>query len=188
MSAFDTARDLRIPGVIVERVYIDPTAIGTRMKNMVKKMLRQGYTEGGWNSKSKRLALKLSECYHLQTISRSSYGLLIPERRSYSADVEKTILHFIDAAEAVELMNIKPNSHNPSREVEYIKQRMDYARDVIAGKGGFRHRWVTIYNDALVDQICAEFARTRSPGALEAVEDICSKLDDGKPIDITIAH
>lgn len=187
MSSFDTARDLRLPGVRLERAYIDPTAIGTRMRNMPKKMLRQGYTEGGWSSKSKQLAAKISDCYDLRVIDRNSYGFRVPERASYSDADAKVMLELIDAAEAIELMNVKPHSMS-EREKEYIKDRMDTARTVIAGRGYVRHRWVTIYNGSLVDQICATLAKTRSHTVLEATEDICKKLDDGLAIDITLSY
>lgn len=58
MSIYDTARQLKIAGVVVQ-AHIDPTQITPRIKNMTQAMLRKGKLKGGWSSKSMQLARQL---------------------------------------------------------------------------------------------------------------------------------
>ena len=72
MSSFDTARDIRLPGLVIERVYIDPSKLTTRMKNSIKAMIRVGVLKGGWNSKAKQGAQKLPDGSDVLVLSQNT--------------------------------------------------------------------------------------------------------------------
>jgi len=183
MSAFDTARELRMPGVVIERVVIDFGIVGTRMKNMVKKMLRQGYTEGGWSSQSKQLAQKLAEQYELMLVERSSRGFTVPLRSTYSAEVAEKVIELIDADEALILMD-SPDHNNNYR--AYIKGRYNGARARIRGDVTPYGRWVPMHNPELSAQCCALFELSRTPAIREAAEKVCDMLDRSERVEVTI--
>lgn len=186
MSAFDTARDLRLPGVVLTRAFVDPARMSTRMKNLVKKMIRQGHTEGGWNSKAKQLAQKLAECYGLVVVSRNLHGFSVPDRRLYSDEIATRVVELIDADRALYLMDM--GDCNPVYRAS-VEDRYTGARaKVLEQTPEYYGRWVSIQSAQLCAQCCDLFATSRSPEVIEAAEKMCERIDNGDHIDISIRY
>lgn len=186
MSSFDTARDFRLPGVVVERVYIDPEQLSTRMRNMVKKMLRQGYTEGGWTSKSKQLARKIAEAQDLMLVSRSLHGFVAPNRNLYSDEVATKVVELLDADRALFFMEMGAAGGNDNYR-RSIEARYEGSRHKVLNDTPLYSRWVNVSNTDLCDQCCEAFASMRTPQLVEAAEKACGMIDRGEPIPITIS-
>jgi hypothetical protein len=68
MSIYDTARQLKISGVVVQ-AHIDPTQITPRIKKMTQAMFRTGKLKGGWASKSMQLARQLMRDQNLPVLN-----------------------------------------------------------------------------------------------------------------------
>lgn len=68
MSIYDTARQLKISGVVVQ-AHIDPTQITPRIKKMTQEMFRKGKLKGGWASKSMQLARQLMRDQNLPVLN-----------------------------------------------------------------------------------------------------------------------
>ncbi len=189
MSAFDTARDIRLPGVVIERVYVDPKLLTTRMKSAVKKMLREGHAHGGWNSKSKALALKLAECNHVMVVGSVGWGFTAPPRHTYGDDTVAEVLALIDADEALEL--IHDGEVYNSQYVENVRAKTrashERRRNIVRSSADFR--WLgSSHNKEIMFQMIDAFVKTRSAAQIEAAEKLCDRIDAGDPIEISISH
>lgn len=190
MSAFDTARDIRLPGVVVESVYFDPKLLSTRMKNAVKKMLREGKAAASWSSKSKALALKLAEACDLRVVGVTHWGFHAPPRNTYGTDQVEEIMRLIDADEAMELMQDAQQYGTGDQRSAYVqkrtRERHDRNRDVI--RNYTEYRWIApSANREFMHQMIGIFASTRTAAELEKVEKVCDKIDNGERIAITIS-
>lgn len=189
MSAFDTARDMRMPGVVLGKVYIDPKLLTTRMKNAVKKMLREGMTHGGWGSKSKQIAKKLSECYDLRIISSSEWGFTVPPRHTYDETHIAKVIELIDADEALEVMD-DAQANRDARYVEQIiartRERHEDNRNIVRGVGG-GSRWMRPgFSKEIKQQIVGVFTSTRTPELIAKAQRVIDMIDNNEPIEITI--
>lgn len=188
MSSFDTARDLRIPGIVIGAVFIDPKQLSTRMKNLTKAMLRSGVLEGGWSSKSKQLAKKIAEGTNVMLVDVNSRGLRIPERHTYDDATADEVCALFDADEALELMddnNVHRNQSHLKSITDRTRERHDGARAVV--RGPHVNRWRYVFSAELAQQIGAVFTSARSPAQIEAAEKLCDMLDDNTPIPITLS-
>lgn len=189
MSSFDTARDLRLPGIKIERVYIDPSKLTTRMKNSVKAMIRSGVLKGGWNSKAKQLAQKLAEGSDVLVLSTSGRGFYAPDRHTYSDAVAEEICGLVDADEALELME-DTRAHQGSPYMDAVtrrtRERHEETRRVVRLRT--YGRWCWMYSDELTAQVAQVFATTRSPKQIKAAEKLCDTLDRNEPIPITLSN
>lgn len=185
MSAFDTARDLRLPGVMLERAWLDTHQLSSRMKNMVKKALRDGYTEGGWNSKARQLAKKIAEAQNLMLVDRSPHGFYCPLRNMYSDEALQQVIELLEADRAIYLTNA---AHYSAGYKDSIIVRYNTAIDSIRDGRHFSGRWISVYSTELCAQICAVFASQRSKDMMEAVETTCDMIDNGEAITITLSQ
>jgi hypothetical protein len=189
MSAFDTARDIRLPGVVIERVYIDPKLLTTRMKNAVKKMLREGRAHGSWSSKSKALAMKLAECNDVMVVGSTGWGFSAPPRHTYGDDTIAEVLALIDADEALEL--IDDAQHYPAPHLHNVQKRTrdkhERNREII--RIATPHRWMGRgHSKEIMFQMIDVFTKTRSQHLIERAEKVCAMLDNNEPIEISISH
>lgn len=188
MSSFDTARDIRLPGLVIERVYIDPSKLTTRMKNSIKAMIRGGVLKGGWNSKAKQLAQKLTDGSDVMVLSTNGRGFYAPSRRSYNAAVAEEVCTLIDADEALELMadsQTYGNHHHIEVIMERTRNRHKDAKIVVNTTAP--HRWCYMHSTELVEEIAKLFATTRSAKQIEAAEKLCDMLDNNTPMPITLS-
>lgn len=184
MSAFDTARELRMPGIVIERAYLDPRQLSTRMKNAIKKMLRRGYTEGGWGSKSKQVAQKLAESHGLMLVGRNGRGFSVPNRSTYTDEAAAKVLALIDADEALYYMTTDSNENHRN----YMKARYNGAREIVRANHAGYGRWVSMDSAELSAQCCEIFASMRTPQMIEKIEAMCDRIDAGEPIDIVVTQ
>ena len=190
MSAFDTARDLRLPGLVIGQAHIDPSHLGVRMKKMVMTMIRKGVYEGGWSSKSRQLAHKLVEGTDIRMVAAHSRGFYAPKRHTYSDEVAEQVCKLIDADEAIELMSDAqgraPKGYQESI-MERAREKHREARDVIWGNvSGVHSRWCWVYSSEISKQITEIFASTRQPAEMEAAERLCDKLNNNELIPVQL--
>ena len=189
MSAFDTARDLRMPGVVIDRVYIDPKLLSTRMRTAIKTMLRAGHAPGSWSSKSKSLAVKLAERFDLLLIrSHSHGGWCVPGRHRYSDSTAKRVEQVIDASETVGLIAARQQHSGDYLEL-YLKRIRELHAEArrLVHSGHPTYRWATMTSVGFVEQAAQIFAEGRSAAEREAVEKVCDMLDNGTHIEIKVA-
>lgn len=189
MSAFDTARDIRLPGVVIERVYVDPKLLTTRMKNAVKKMLREGHAHGSWGSKSKALTVKLAECNDLMVVGSVGWGFNVPPRHTYGDDTVAEVLALIDADEALELID-DGNSYSPEHVAtakDRTRKRHARHREII--QTGTPYRWMGRgHSKEIMFQMIDVFTKARSAAQIEAAEKLCDRIDAGDPIEVSISY
>jgi hypothetical protein len=189
MSAFDTARDLRLPGVVIENVYLDTKLLTTRTKNAVKKMLRSGHAHGSWSSNSKALAMKLAEGNDVMVVGSTNWGFLIPNRPTYGDKQVKEMIELIDAAEALELLSDAQNYADSylDRVQARTRQRHEHHREMVRHQT--RHRFFGYSaNKILMDQMVEVFTSNRSSQQIEAAEKLCDRIDAGERITIRISY
>ena len=188
MSVFETARALHLPGVCVEKVYIDPTQLTPRMKNMVQRMLRNGYTVGGRSSQSKRLAVKLAETFKIPLLElyRTS-GITLPEKRAYAEHDVDRLVELIDTSEMLGLLDAQERwggGAYVNERKEMVRQDHDEMRARV--RGDDNKRWLQLANEDIATQAMAVLVRARGPKALDEVERVCDMLDRGEAIPITL--
>lgn len=188
MSSFDTARDIRLPGVVIERVYIDPKQLTTRMKNTVKKSLREGHASGGWQSKSKQLVQKIADATGVRLVTSTGYGFIAPPRHTYGDKEIEELLRISEADEAVELMD-DAQTHI-SRHLEHVQKhtRTKHERNREIIRGHTMHRWIAPgSNKDFMKQMIEVFVNSRTPQLVERAEQVCAMLDNNEPIPITLS-
>lgn len=188
MSAFDTARDVRLPGIVIRDVFIDPKQLSPRMKNMVKTMLRSGALKGGWNSKSKQLATKIVERTNVMTVDVGLRGLHAPARHTYSDAIVKEVCALIDVDEALELMDDNQlYGHAINIETMNKRTRDRHARIRETVRTNHPHRWCWMFSQELTQQVADLFLSARTREQIEAAEKLCDMLDNNTPIPITLS-
>lgn len=189
MSAFDTARDIRLPGVVIERVYVDPKLLTTRMKNAVKKMLREGHAHGGWSSTSKQLAQKIADSQGLRVVGSTGYGFTAPQRHTYGDNQIEELLRISEADEAIELMDDSQHYVGPQLQNVQRRTREKHERNREIIRDATPYRWIAPgANKDFMAQMIDVFTKTRSQHLIERAEKVCDMLDNNEPIDIFISH
>ena len=189
MSSFTTARDIRLPGVVIGEVYIDPKQLSSRMKNMIKTMLRSGILKGGWFSQSKQLAKKIAEGTDVLLVSVNSRGLHIPALGTYGNAAADEVCALLDADEALELMNDSQtySADTLERVSERTREQHNMARALVRGAHTYPHAWASMFSPELTQQVAEVFVSARTPAQIEAAEKLCDMIDDGTPIPITLS-
>jgi hypothetical protein len=189
MSAFDTARDVRLPGVVIENVRIDPKLLTPRMKNSVKKMLREGWAHGSWGSQSKQLALKLSETHAVQLIDSNKWGFKVPPRDTYGLEQLEELLRLVAADEALDLMDdVQRHGGTSHLRAAQDGTRNKHTRNRQTFTGENTYRWVRTFNRELAGQMLAVLTSSRPPHLRESAEKLCAMLDNNEPIPINISY
>jgi hypothetical protein len=190
MSAFETARDIRMPGVVLDRVYIDPSLLTPRMKNAVKKMLREGYAKGGWSSKARQLAVKIAAARDLHVVDSNLWGFCVPPFNTYGPKQVKEALELIDAAQLIELMEDASRFTEPSyvtTQQNRTRSRYDNYKFIVTHNCD--RRWIgRCSNKELTQQIADVFISCRTPALIERAEKVCDMLDNNEHIQIRISY
>ena len=190
MSAFDTARDLRIPGVVISQVHIDTGQLSVRMKNMVKDMLRKGIVSGGWSSKARQVAEKLAEGRGIRLVVAREHGFFAPHRALYDPDVAERVCELISADEMLELANDQNLAHTrdyTNKIMHRTRERHDASRATVRNHTPATHsRWCHMYSSELSQEVAKVFAENRSDQELAAAEELCGCIDRSELIAVPI--
>lgn len=184
MSAFDMARDLRLPGVVVTGVHIDPTQISARLKNSVIRMLTTGETVGGWSSKARQLAMKLAETYGIVLTSSYGHQLVCTQMRSIDDDVQKQLLEVNEASLGLRMMELSGDPHSSYARTHAVNYH-DENRATICGLRD-RH-WLVFANEGFVQQAAQIILYARTEEQRNKARDVCSKLMGNEPIPIPLS-
>ena len=182
--AHDEPEGASVATACAATVWVVSNGLSTRMKNMIKKMLRQGYTDGNWGSKSKQVAQKLAESHGLMLVERATRGFSVPDRKTYTDEAAAKVLALIDADEALYYMATSSNEHHRN----YMKARYNGAREIVRANHAGYGRWVSMDSAELSAQCCEVFASMRTPQMIEKAEAMCDRIDAGEPIDIVVTQ
>lgn len=179
MSIYDTARQLKIPGVVVQ-AHIDTTQISPRIKKMTQAMLRKGRVKGGWSSKSLHLATQLMQDKNLPVLH--GWNSMFRCQQLSQEDLEQ-FDEWFEADVMLEKMKIA----NPT-ESHWAIKRLDTS--VVENKRAIRKLnptqmmqfYVRIDTDAIREQIIDKLLSLRLPEDVAQLCALADRLDDPTPI------
>jgi hypothetical protein len=178
MSIYDTARQLKISGVVVQ-AHIDPTQITPRIKKMTQTMFRTGKLKGGWASKSMQLARQMMRDKHLPVLN--GWDSMFRCQPLTAADLAE-LDEWFEADAALEKMKIDGSTNH------WAIKRLD--TNVVENKRavrGLRHDrmmqfYVRLDNQALREQVHEKLLSLRLPEDVAALNALADRLDDPTPI------
>jgi hypothetical protein len=180
MSIYDTARQLKISGVVVQ-AHIDPTQITPRIKKMTQEMFRKGKLKGGWASKSMQLARQLMRDKNLPVLNGwDSMFRCQPLSPSDLAQLDE----FFEADAALEKMKIAGKEDTN----QWYLRRID--TNVVENKRAVRllqpDRMTQFYlrfdNQELREQAHEKLLAMRLPEDVAELNALADRLDDPTPI------
>lgn len=180
MSIYDTARQLKIPGVVVQ-AHIDPTQISPRIKKMVQDMLRKGQLKGGWSSKSLQLARQIMRDSNLPVLN--GWDTMFRCQQLSPADLAE-FDELIEADAALEKMRLTAAQTESRWYVESI------ATNVLENKRTLRRLnpkhmsqfYLRIDSPDIRKQIHDKLLSLRLPKDVFALCALADRLDDPTPI------
>lgn len=183
MSIYDTARQLKIPGVVVQ-AHIDPTKVSPRIKKMVQTMIRKGELKGGWGSKSLLLAKHLLDGKNLPMLAvwNGRY-----RAKRFNAEQIARLDELFEADIALEKMKMTDSQ----RESEWYGRRIDEAlrdnklmvRRVDTTMMAFYAR---VDTPEIREQVHALLLEWRLPEDVAALNAVADRLDDPTPIPVVL--
>lgn len=183
MSIYDTARQLKISGVVVQ-AHIDPTQITPRIKKMTQAMLRKGKLKGGWNSKSMQLARQLMRDTNLPVLN--GWDTMFRCQPLTDADLAQ-FDEWFEADVALEKMKLsgKDDSHNHHH---YYLKRLD--TNVAENKRAVRKLgdthmtqfYLRFDSQELKEAAHEKLLSLRLPEDVAALNALADRLDDPTPI------
>lgn len=179
MSIYDTARQLKVPGVVVQ-AHIDPTHITPRIKKMSQDMLRKGKFKGSWGSKSLQLAMQLMQDKNLPVLN--GWNSMFRCQQLSQEDLEQ-FDEWFEADVMLEKMKIA----NPTENHWAIK-RLD--ANVVENKRTIRKLnptqmmqfYVRVDTDAIREQVIGKLLSLRLPEDVAKLCALADRLDDPTPI------
>ena len=178
MSIYDTARQLKIPGVVVQ-AHIDPTQITPRIKKMTQTMLRNGRLKGGWSSRSVQLARQLMRGHHLPVL----YGWdSIFRCQELSQDDLAQFDEWFEADIALEKMkyDLSVNHWMASRLDTNLVENKRTIRKL--GPKQMMQFYVRIDTPEIREQVSSKLLSLRLPEDVAALCTLADRLDDPTPI------
>lgn len=183
MSVFDTARQLKIPGVVVQ-AHIDPTQITPRIKKMTQAMFRTGKLKGGWSSKSMQLARQLMRDKNLPVLN--GWDSMFRCQPLTAEDLAK-FDEWFEADVALEKMKLSGKEHS-----HYYLKRLDenVAQNKRAVRQLDRAHMMQLYlrfdNQELRAAAHEKLLAMRLPEDVAALNELADRLDDPTPIPLKI--
>ena len=180
MSIYDTARQLKISGVVVQ-AHIDPTQISPRIKKMSQAMLRKGQLKGGWNSKSMQLTRQIMRDSNLPMLNGWDTMLRCSQ---LSPDDLAQFDEWFDADAALEKMKMTAAQTDSRWYVDRI------ATNVIENKRAIRKLnpkhlvqfYLRLDSPDMREQINDKLLSLRLPEDVAALCALADRLDDPTPI------
>jgi hypothetical protein len=180
MSIYDTARQLKISGVVVQ-AHIDPTQISPRIKKMAQDMFRKGKLKGGWSSKSMQLARQLMRDKNLPVLN--GWDSMFRCQRLSPADLAQ-FDEWFEADAALEKMKIDGSTNhwaikrldtNIVENKRTIRKLNDYAPQMM-------QFYVRLDNQELREIVHNKLLSLRLPEDVAALNALADRLDDPTPI------
>jgi len=193
MSMYDTARLLKTPGVTAD-VYISPSTISKRTKLGAQRMLRDGLYQGGWSSKTRRLAALVRDTVkyppfitsrRLRPGGISTYygGTITLHNYNVSIEVATELVALLRADLAVYRINSPENTRERygylGSQLEYLEQ-WDATKTISTSNNQLKF-WYDDFALQAVDLVKA----TRTPAQVEQANELAAMLDSTERIYIT---
>ncbi|MGI9141596.1 MAG: hypothetical protein ACR2IJ_00245 [Fluviibacter sp.] len=180
MSIYDTARQLKIPGVVVQ-AHIDTTQISPRIKKMTQDMLRKGKLKGGWSSKSLQLARQLMRGHHLPVLN--GWDTMFRCQQLSPNDLAQ-FDEWFDADAALEKMKMTAAQTDSRWYVDRINTNIVENKRAIR-KLNPKHLvqfYLRIDSPDMREQINDKLLSLRLPEDIAALCSLADRLDDPTPI------
>ncbi len=185
MSIYDTARQLKIPGVVVQ-AHIDPTQITPRIKKMVQTMIRKGQLKGGGNSKSLMLARHLLQDKGLPMLA----GWNGTYRAKRFDDAQLSFFdEMFEADAALEKITLSEKGADSAkwalaRLAQRVRENKLTVRRVDTTMMGF---WLGIDSPEIREQVNERLLALRLPEDVAALDVVAARLDDPTPIPVKLS-
>ena len=172
---YDVARLANTMGMQTT-VMLDPTKITVRVKNNIKKQLRQGHIVGGWRGNATKIAEALTNTYNLPVVRAWWRSIQL---NNASLEVRKRILELYEADWAAWLLE------NPflSQNTYYIKRHSDLRKALTQKK--LISLDVVFQDPQFQNQAIEYLATCLTPLQREQIERAIDMLDGTEPIHIT---
>jgi len=183
MTVYDTARQLKISGVVVQ-AHIDPTQITPRIKKMTQDMFRKGKLKGGWASKSMQLARQLMHDKNLPVLG--GWDTMFRCQQLSPSDLAQ-FDEWFETDVALEKMKMAGKDDSANHNHWYIK-RLD--ANVAENKRTIRKLsdkqmmqfYLRIDNQELREIVHNRLLELRLPKDVAALNALADRLDDPTPI------
>ena len=183
MTIYDTARQLKIPGVVVQ-AHIDPTQVSPRIKKLVQTMIRKGAFKGGWNSKSLMLARHLLDGKNLPMLC--GWNTMFRCQTLTKADIE-FFDELLEADCALEKMKMTDSQRES---VWYVKRMDENVRENKVAVRRLGSDMMTFYaridNAPIREQVHERLLALRMPEDVAALDAVAARLDDPTPIPVVL--
>lgn len=185
MSVYDTARQLKIPGVVVQ-AHIDPTLVSPRIKKMAQTMLRKGMLKGGWNSKSALLARHLLEDTGLPVLARWNSFYRAPK---FNAETLAYFDELFEADIALQKMDMSPEQLGTPWNAKVLRDDLEENQQAVRRVGTTtKSLFLRMYNEDLRAQAHEKLLALRSPKDVAALDALAARLDDPTPIPVKLKN
>jgi hypothetical protein len=184
MSIYDTARQLKISGVVIQ-AHIDPTQISPRIKKMTQAMFRKGKLKGGWSSKSMQLARQLMRDKHLPVLN--GWDSMFRCQHLSPANLAQ-FDEWFDADAALEKMKMTQAQMDSRWYVDRINTNIVENKRMIR-KLDHTHMiqfYLRIDSPEMREQIHERLLELRLPEDVAALNALADRLDDPTPIPMKI--
>jgi hypothetical protein len=184
MSIYDTARQLKISGVVIQ-AHIDTTRITPRIKKMTQAMFRKGKLKGGWSSKSMQLARQLMRDQNLPVLN--GWDSMFRCQRLSPADLAQ-FDEWFEADAALEKMKMTQSQMDSRWYVDRINTNIVENKRTIR-KLSNKHMiqfYLRLDSPDIRAQIHDRLLELRLPEDVAALNALADRLDDTTPIPMKI--
>jgi hypothetical protein len=184
MSIYDTARQLKVSGVVIQ-AHIDPTQITPRIKKMTQAMFRKGQLKGGWSSKSFHLARTLMREKQLPVLN--GWDSMFRCQKLSRADLAE-LDELFDADAALEKMKLTEAQKESKWYVDRINTNLVENKRAVRklDDKNFMQFYVRMDSPDMRVQVNEKLMAMRLPEDVAALNALADRLDDPTPIPMKI--
>lgn len=171
---YDVARLANTMGMKTT-IVLDPKQITTRVKNSVKKQLRQGRITGGWRSNAAKIAEHITEKFDLNVVRDTWRGVQI---NNATREQRERLTGLVNADWAATLLDEPQYQHIPY----YRDRNKAMLIDLRSSNKKFH---LTFHDSTFTEQARAIMAEGMTAKDKELIEKAIEALDDNHEIHIT---
>lgn len=176
-TQWEIARAAKTTGMRVT-LELDPTQITTRIKNAIKRQLRQGRVTGGWRSQSRAIAEHLATKFKLPVVRDSWRGMRVPYANSEQRSALAELVRADFAAKMLEQQHYS-NSYYKDRQRNELETLADPER---------RDFFLSFYYVQNADAARKVMAESMTEHEKFLIEQALKHLDGTETIHITTYH
>lgn len=174
MSVYDTARKLRMAGVVVH-AHIDPNMMTPRINKSIETMLRTGIYKG-WSSKAAQVARHLT--FGLPCVYADRYSVNVRNHVHFESFDTPQIRELVEAERVIQLAS---SSHE-----HYTRTVNDYYESTMAGLSDANQHYFRIRVPELQQQFMQLLSARRTESYVKRAHALADRFASGETFPIVI--